>query len=44
MLPAAWDVTDIDLDSPESLYRLLKRELAHYKGSPRSADGPAGGI
>ena len=35
LLPAHWNVTDIDLDSPESLYRLLKRELVQYRGSGR---------
>lgn len=44
MLPAAWDVTDLDLDSPESLHRLLKRELAHYRGSPGPLNGQSGGI
>ncbi len=28
LLPASWYVTDLDLDSPESLHKLLQRELA----------------
>jgi len=44
MLPSAWDVTNNDLDSPESLHRLLKRELAHYKGTPGSDNHSPGGI
>jgi hypothetical protein len=28
LLPSSWQVTDLDLDSPESLHKLLQRELA----------------
>jgi uncharacterized membrane protein YvlD (DUF360 family) len=33
LLPATWQVTDLDLDSPEALHLLLKRELAQYRRS-----------
>jgi len=43
MLPAGWAVTDLDLDSPESLHMLLKRELAQYRGSDRDSRPHYGG-
>jgi uncharacterized membrane protein YvlD (DUF360 family) len=43
MLPAGWTVTDLDLDSPESLHMLLKRELAQYQGSARDSRPHYGG-
>jgi uncharacterized membrane protein YvlD (DUF360 family) len=43
LLPSHWNVTDLDLDSPESLYRLLKRELAQYRGSGRDTKPWYGG-
>ena len=43
LLPSHWNVTDLDLDSPESLYRLLKRELVQYRGSGRDAKPWYGG-
>ena len=43
LLPADWNVTDLDLDSPESLHRLLKRELSQYRGSGRDARPQYGG-
>ena len=43
LLPSHWNVTDLDLNSPESLYRLLKRELAQYRGSGRDAKPWYGG-
>ena len=43
LLPAGWNVTDLDLDSPESLHRLLKRELAQYRGSGRDERPHYGG-
>ncbi|MEN8008477.1 MAG: phage holin family protein [Candidatus Krumholzibacteriota bacterium] len=43
MLPADWAVTDLDLDSPEALHRLLKRELAQYRGSGRDGKPLYGG-
>ena len=32
MMPAAWDVGEMDLESPETLHRLVKRELNRYGG------------
>jgi len=31
LVPATWDVTDMDLESPEALHRLVKRELVSYR-------------
>ncbi len=37
MLPADWDVTELDLDSPEALHQLLKRELRQFRGPARDS-------
>jgi uncharacterized membrane protein YvlD (DUF360 family) len=44
LLPTSWDVTDNDLESPEALHWLLKRELAHYRVSDDEAKNSPGGI
>jgi len=38
LAPASWDITDRDLESPEALYRLVSRELAHYRPSPGTSE------
>jgi hypothetical protein len=43
LLPSDWTVTDLDLDSPEALHRLLKRGLAQYRGSGREERPSYGG-
>jgi uncharacterized membrane protein YvlD (DUF360 family) len=43
LLPSDWNVTDLDLGSPEALHRLLKRELAQYRRSGRDERPTYGG-
>ena len=37
--PAAWDVTDRDLDSPEGLYGLVSRQMGQYRPSSGAEKG-----
>jgi uncharacterized membrane protein YvlD (DUF360 family) len=37
--PAAWDVTDRHLDSPEGLYRLVSRQMGQYRPSSGAENG-----
>jgi len=44
MVPATWDVSAMDLESPETLHHLVKRELGRYGIGDPATDGVGGGI
>ncbi len=44
LVPASWDVTEMDCESPEALHRLVKRELGRYHGEMGETGGSGPGI
>ncbi len=44
LVPSSWDVTEMDLESPEALHRLVKQELGRYRANTGDSDSVGGGI